>query len=170
MSASLPIDTLKKYKNGFRSFFETGTSEGDTVMTALECDFDEIYSVEKDAEIYRRAQQRFMAHRNVSLFQGSSVDALRLFLPHLTSPTAFFLDAHPDCEVGPSPILEEIDVISTFRYDFMIFADDMRLMGLQKWTAKFSDIEKRLNGMGMTVSLLENDHSPSDLLVAVRLK
>jgi len=167
MSASLPIDLLKRYRDGYEIFFETGTSEGDTVQTAIECGFRKIYSVELDQSVFDKVRRRFIASDRVSLMRGSSVEALATMIPSLDLPTIFFLDAHPDVDQGVSPVLEELDEISKVQVDFLIFIDDMNYMGMGMWTSRES-IFSRLDNMDMKYSIIPNDRRSDALLIAWR--
>jgi hypothetical protein len=169
MSASLPREILKKYKGNFNGFFETGTSEGDTVSTAIDIGFDRIYSVEMDETICLRATDRFAPFPDVYIFWSDSLTALRMLLPLVHEPLVFFLDAHPDCTSGPSPILEELKLIKSYRFPVTIFADDMRLMGVEKWKdSSVENIRKMLESFPQEFEIeqIANEHSSMDLLVA----
>jgi len=171
MSASLPIEYLRDLPFHFPAFFETGTSEGDTVQSALEAGFSEIYSVEFHPEIFRKAQRRFVESKNVSLLNFKSVEGLKILIPFIEVPTVFFLDAHPDRDAGESPILEELDEISKFKLPFVIFADDMRLMGQGKWSrSSTSAIQEKILSIhsDFMIDFIGNGHSDRDLLRAVR--
>jgi hypothetical protein len=169
MSASFPIEIMKEVKGNSQIFFETGTSEGDTVKTALECGFTEIYSSEIDKATWERSRARFVEEKNVAVMLMSSIEALSMILPNLDLPLMVFLDAHPDCTSGPSPILEELDLVLKYPGKLVIAADDMRLMGLYRWSASTVEviIDKILSaGRRFRINRRENGHRFDDLLVA----
>lgn len=134
MSGSLPIEILKKYKGDSDIFFETGTDKGDTVQTALECGFSDIFSVEIDSDKAMLASIRFMQYNDVvSIINNNSVTTLKNVLPFLTGKIVFWLDAHADCHVECTPLLNELEAIKGYKYPVTIMIDDMRLTGLAKW-------------------------------------
>jgi hypothetical protein len=169
MSASLPLEILKRYKKDFLIFFETGTSEGDSTQTAIETGFETLYTVEYDRETYKRAYKRFEATPNVHVYNSNSVEALSTVLPHIPFPIMFFLDAHADSGVECSPMLKELEVIKRCKYPVSIMIDDMRLIGHQKWNEftlpQLIDSLHQINP-SFDIVFEENGHAPGDLLVA----
>lgn len=168
MSASLPLDILRKYKKDFRIFFESGTNEGDSVQTALEAGFQQIYSIEIEIDIAARAIHRFREFPQVTIIRSSSVEALKLLLPDLYEPIFFFLDGHPDCTNSITPLLDEIGLIGSHPFKDTILADDMRLMGQAKWTTVTKQrIEEAVLRKGPYKIVYENnEHCPGDLFAA----
>lgn len=169
MSASLPFEILQKFKGDFEVFFETGTNEGDSTQTALEAGFKKIYTVEYNEEIFRRASQRFSTHSNVVVLNSSSVEALRTVLPTIEEPVLFFLDAHPDCSAGLTPVLEELEVIKDYKFPVRIMIDDMRLMGKGNWSSisipRIIESVEKMDSK-LVIDFVENAHENGDLLVA----
>lgn len=169
MSGSLPDDILLRFKHGFPVFFETGTSFGDTVQTALDCGFEQIYSVEFDEPTFLKSQKRFEKLDNVVIYKGDSVTALKMVLPFLTDPVVFWLDAHPDCGLGCTPLLDELEVIKGHEGLVTILIDDMRLMGKGKWSEvtllkildKLTEINPNFN-----IEFIDNQRAKGDILVA----
>jgi len=169
MSASLPHDILKKYKKEFSIFFEAGTSEGDSTQTAIELGFNEIYTIELDKETYRRAFKRFELTPKVHVYNAHSVGALKAILPFIESPVLFFLDAHPDHYHDITPVLQELEIIKSWKFPSSIIIDDMRLMGKNLW--KDITIPVIINKLyeinpNFEITFEENGHAPGDLLVA----
>lgn len=169
MSASLPIDILLDYKNGIEVFVETGTSEGDSVQTALDAGFERIYSIELDPQTCERARKRFEGNSRVHIFNSSSVEGLSKIMSSFNEEILFFLDAHPDCSAGMSPILDELSVILRHEYNDVILADDMRLMGKNEW--KDITVEKISRKVleknpAYRISLEPNGHDRKDLFAA----
>ena len=168
MSASLPLDILKKYKKDYKIFFESGTNEGDSVQTALDAGFERIISVELDEEIYRRANRRFSAFPQVTILHGLTTQMLEVFLPALQEKVLFFLDGHPDATSGMTPIMDEIDLIRNHSYSDLIMGDDARLMGKAKWeSATIEEIYRHvlLKSPHYGMILEPNGHDPRDLMV-----
>jgi hypothetical protein len=113
MSLSLPEKLLKKHLN--RIFIETGTHMGNGVQLALDCEFQDVYSIEKNSGFYNIAAERFKDHHNVMLYHGDSQECLPMILECIDEPVTFWLDAHIDpAEKDPKrqvPILGELAVI-----------------------------------------------------------
>lgn len=130
----MPIkeQVLNKYKNDI--FVETGTGCGYGVVSALDCGFRKVYSIEINENNFVKSKERFKDNINVYLFKGDSIVILPQVLTFVDASTTFWLDAHVDTRFNPllgkkrCPILEEIDIIMTnHAFDKTIMIDDMRL-------------------------------------------
>jgi hypothetical protein len=96
------MGTLSKYNlagmrvlHGLRSFVETGTAQGDGTEQARAAGFDPIHTIEVVPEIAAAARFRFAEHKQVRVWEGSSVSNLPLILKDLPAePCLFWLDAH----------------------------------------------------------------------------
>lgn len=173
MSGSLPNPILLKYKNGCSIFFETGTSHGDTVQTAIECGFEEVYSVETDENLCSEVINRFKKSTTpVYIYHSSSEQALGSVLPYLESSILFWLDAHPDCGSGCTPILEELKAIKGYKHPIVIMIDDMRLMDKGKWTVTIQDILDKLNEINphFSIEFEDTERGRGDILVAFDMR
>ena len=168
MSGSLPNSLIQKYKNGSGIFFETGTSAGDSLATAAEEGFDLLYSVELDIPTFNAAFRRFFNDVNIVIMQGDSVEIMEQILPHIMVPTMFWLDAHPDTTQGCTPILDELRAIGKMRIPAIILADDMRLMGMGRWTVTVPDIINSIREINPRYEIVfeSNGHDPRDIMVA----
>jgi hypothetical protein len=169
MSASLPIEILRKYRGRSRVFFETGTSEGDSLQTALEAGFDYYCSVEMDDKTQKRAMARFSDEDNLVVNHGDSVEALKELLPDISQAICFFLDAHPDSETACTPLLDELRAIRDYCTNVgAIFIDDMRLVGANKWKFTIQDILDLVEEINPEFKFLQvdNAHDKNDLFVA----
>jgi hypothetical protein len=114
---------------------ETGTFRGQNIQNSLE-DFELIYSVESDWELYLQSKRRFEGVPKVHIFHGDSVEFLEgLFLPE---PAVFYLDAHWSGwgEPTPLPLLGELKTLSKRAHPDVIVIDDMRLMGKASWSGE----------------------------------
>lgn len=112
----------KKYK--LRTFVETGTCEGDTIL-ALQPLFDRCYTVELWEAKFKEAKAN-LAHfgNSVSVFHGNSEDVLPQILYVLgVRPTLFWLDAHGENWIGP--IVQELEAIFASSAIGVILIDDM---------------------------------------------
>jgi hypothetical protein len=169
MSGSLPNELLTKYKSNNQVFFETGTSYGDTVQTALDCGFQTIYSVELNQDVFNSSKNRFKDSSNVFLYNTRSDDALRTVLPYIEEPVLFWLDAHKDCNIECTPLMSELEAIKGFKYPVTILIDDMRLVGIYEWNKislkmlidKIKEIDPNLD-----IIFEDNSHASGDILVA----
>lgn len=86
--------TVREYaeKYRLRTMVETGTYYGEMVA-AMKNRFDEIYSVEYDAGLAERAQNKFARWPNIHILQGDSQLVVPQLLDSLTLPALFWLDA-----------------------------------------------------------------------------
>ena len=82
-------------KYGCKTYFETGTGEAVCLSHALKYDFDKLYTVDLDEELYEKAKNRFVGYP-LTLINNYSSKALDEYVPQLdpNTPVFFFLDAH----------------------------------------------------------------------------
>ena len=105
-------------------FVETGTHEGHSVQFALDLGFDEVLSCEFMNDRYDRCMERFTEEENVSLWCGTSLEALPGMLEQVDKKYCFWLDAHD--EGGGVPTFEELDLIKEHKIkDHTIIIDDV---------------------------------------------
>jgi hypothetical protein len=170
MSSSLPLDVLTKYKTTSRIFFETGTFNGETVTTAMEAGFEDIFSVDISEEKYAKNVIKFRNWPHVHLFLGDSVEALRTVLRLIDDPVVFWLDAHPMPKTGPAftPLLNELQAIADWGKPCTILADDMRLVGTEYWTIKMDKVISSIQKINQHFTIVreDNDHKKKDIIVA----
>jgi hypothetical protein len=83
-----------KNKCNISTFIETGTLYGDGVDYALEYDFDRVYSIEINKELYSRASAKYANKDKVEIIEGSSSDVLPDIIKGIDGNILFFLDAH----------------------------------------------------------------------------
>lgn len=131
-----------------RVFVETGTYDGRTVRQALDCGFEEIYSIEIDPNLCSEAMARFRENSKVNILQGDSLEMLVWVMNNLSCPATFWLDAHiqDSAVVGTVmvPLLQEIALIEPhFIKTHTIMIDDVRLFGAEPYWSNIS-IEKIL--------------------------
>jgi hypothetical protein len=72
---------------------ETGTYLG-FMVSAVKRFFWQIYSIELDEDLYRRAKSKFVRFRHVHFLQGDSAQVLTGVLDRIHEPCLFWLDAH----------------------------------------------------------------------------
>jgi hypothetical protein len=86
--------TVRAYAqdHGLRVLVETGTYYGEMVA-AMKRRFDEIYSVEYDLPLARRAQAKFARWPHIHILQGDSQQVVPELLKSLRQPALFWLDA-----------------------------------------------------------------------------
>jgi len=78
-------------------FIETGTYKGKmvyAVMPYVKEILKEIYSIELDETLCRKAQRRFAGYPNIHILQGQSEQVLPRVLSSIDEPCLFWLDAH----------------------------------------------------------------------------
>jgi hypothetical protein len=124
-------DTLNEYKN--RIFVETGTHMGDGIIKALNCGFEQIFSIELSENLFNKASEKFSNNPNVMLFLGDSAEILPNILKKINEPVTFWLDAHYS-EDGisvlgniNSPLMLELEAIKNHHIKtHTILIDDLR--------------------------------------------
>jgi hypothetical protein len=127
------IFTIRKYARNFGldMFVETGTNVGDT-LNGVRTAFKELHSVELDDGLYRGATERFRAYPNITIHHGTSDAFLKEFVPRLTKPALYWLDAHYSGDGTAradrdSPISEELAVCAkNWKDGSVILIDDAR--------------------------------------------
>jgi hypothetical protein len=128
--------TIKHYAEDYKLdlFVETGTCLGDMVE-AVKRDFERVYSIEVDEELFQRARHRFRKDRHVVVMQGNSARLLKHVVKQIDRSTLFWLDAHYSGGVTAkgktdTPILEELECLfdaADLRH--VIIIDDARCFG-----------------------------------------
>lgn len=148
--STLKAELLKKHPN--RYFVETGTASGEGVLTAIECGFENIISIEVNSAVYTKACERFVSRPEVLLILGDSGVVLPDAIAGIKEPITFWIDAHwstGECDLGPGvdkcPILRDIAAIGEHPIkNHTILIDDMRYFrsgGLPQWgNIKLGDI------------------------------
>jgi len=127
---------IERYSNK-KIYVETGSYQGESIKTALECGFNAVYSIELSKELFEHCVNRFEADMRVHMIYGDSAFALAELLAgkEINEPAVFFLDAHgsggitvdsPDVPYGK--VLEmELNAIKNHKtHGHTILIDDMR--------------------------------------------
>lgn len=107
---------------------ETGTYFGSMVNAARD-NFKNIYTIELDEELYKRAKKKFAKYEHIRVFQGDSGKILKGILTKLNKQALFWLDAHYSGGVTAgekrSPIERELKKILNHRIkNHIILIDD----------------------------------------------
>lgn len=129
-------EVLKKYAQEYalRTFVETGTYMGNMVE-AMKNTFADIYSVELEDFLYKRAKKRFRRHKHIKIIHGDSGKVLKELMPNLTTPTLFWLDGHYSGKLTSqgekdTPVYEELtQIFSSPDIGHVIIIDDARCFG-----------------------------------------
>ena len=124
---------IREYARRFslRTLVESGTYLGH-MLFAMRKDFERIISVELDDALYRHAVKLFAGEKNISLFHGDSGTLMPSIVGELTEPALFWLDGHyagagTALAGEETPILKELEAITSSPLDHVIFIDDARL-------------------------------------------
>ncbi len=128
------IFTIRNYARelGLKVFIETGTNVGDT-LDGVRPAFKELHSVELDDDLYKKASERFRKYPNITIHHGTSDTFLKEFVPRLTVPVLYWLDAHYSghgtARAGEdSPIVAELQIcLNHWKEGSAILIDDARL-------------------------------------------
>ena len=132
---------IRRFQNEFNLpvFVETGTYLGHTVR-AVKNDFQYIYSIELNEDLFSKATLRFSKCPYIHIIQGDSGNVLPELLSCLEQKCLFWLDAHywgGVTEKLPlkSPIVKELEAIGNHPIkDHVILIDDARLFkGKNGW-------------------------------------
>jgi hypothetical protein len=102
------------------------------MLEAVRPDFKELYSIELDCELHKRAAQRFARRGNVTLLCGDSGTELPKLLDRISTPTLFWLDGHYSAGITArgdkdTPVLAELEAIARHPvHGHVILIDDAR--------------------------------------------
>ena len=80
-------------KYAIRVFIETGTYLGDMVA-AVNNDFDRIYSIELNEDLFKQAVKRFAGYKHITIVHGDSSQVMPEILRPINIPCLFWLDSH----------------------------------------------------------------------------
>jgi hypothetical protein len=121
-------EQLKNYVTDV--FIETGTYHGDGVLTALNSGFNQVISIEIDADRYNHSTLRLseqINNKSVKLYLGDVVNILPNILTEDLGKITFWLDAHETNSSDPCPLYKELEIIKSYkRNDCTILIDDLR--------------------------------------------
>lgn len=112
-------------------FIESGTYMGDMIFALKEL-FNQIFSIELNNNLYRRAKKRFSKFPHITILLGDSAELLPDVLSKVTKPCFFWLDAHYSGGITAkgnkeTPIMEEIiNIFSHSIKNHVILIDDAR--------------------------------------------
>ena len=84
------LEYARKY--GLRVLVETGTYYGEMVA-ATKKHFDQIYSIEYDSHLAKRAAAKFAKYPHIKILEGDSQQLVPEALKSITQPALFWLDA-----------------------------------------------------------------------------
>lgn len=107
---------------------ETGTYFG-SMVNGVKDSFKNIYTVELDERLYKRAKKKFAKYKHIRVLQGDSGKVLKDILIKLNKQALFWLDAHYSGGVTTgekrSPIEKELKKILSHRIkNHIILIDD----------------------------------------------
>jgi hypothetical protein len=134
-------------------FIETGHGFGGTLDDIVQGSYEEIHSIEVNAELARRGQERFSTCSRVHVHHGSSPRVL----PSLCDPkreTVFWLDAHYsggnygsdglDSEFGQCPLLAELAIIRGVAWQVppRIFIDDSYCFTTEQYSWVYKNCDR----------------------------
>jgi hypothetical protein len=104
---------------------ETGVGNRHGIVYAIGLQFENIYSIEIDAKLVKKATQGFMDHNNVEVIYGHSPDGIQQIISMLGGNVCWWLDAHCPHE-NIWPLEEEFTVIRNRDINKDVFImDDM---------------------------------------------
>jgi|TARA_B100000809_G_scaffold79452_1_gene77517 hypothetical protein len=127
------LKTISK-RYGLKILVETGTYYGDMVE-AMKDVFNQLYSIELSAELYKKAKKRFKGEKHIELICGDSGLELMNLMSKIDQPTLFWLDGHYSAGVTAkgekdTPIYEELNhILNSTDKGHVIIIDDARCFG-----------------------------------------
>ncbi|HZQ45574.1 MAG TPA: hypothetical protein VFC07_01065 [Verrucomicrobiae bacterium] len=134
-----------------RIMVETGTFRGDLIFALLR-DFDHLFSIEMQHELFLAAELRFAAEKTVTIIEGDSAGALPLILAKLHTPAVFWLDAHASGDetargAMETPIVSELSAILNHSVkSHVILIDDAREFGMGRHYPTLKRVQKMVAG------------------------
>lgn len=146
-------------------FIETGTLHGDGIDHAKKYNFNKIYSIEIDDELYEKAVNKYSEDNRVEILHGSSHERIQ-DLVSIDANIFFWLDAHfPSADCGKkkyldendiekrSPLVTEINTIKTRcgKYSDVIIADDLWLYN-ENYKHLIGDINSHMKSLGQNIT------------------
>jgi hypothetical protein len=136
---NLNLKYLKTFSKG-KTFVETGSLAGWTLVLAKEFGFRNIYGIELHPDWVTYCKDRFKDDPTINILAGESPDMLQELCPTLIEPATFWLDAHasgpnlPGGKYGGCPLVQELEAINLSPYkDHTLFIDDVRLFNTHEW-------------------------------------
>jgi len=124
---------IEEYRNkyGYTTLIETGTYLGEMVE-AQKTRFKNVISIELAADLFKKAQKRFINDKNVHIIQGDSGKVLVNLLNNIKEPAIFWLDGHYSEGITAKgakacPIFEELDAIfKSDQFNHILLIDDAK--------------------------------------------
>jgi hypothetical protein len=103
--------TFKPHKRDTKIFIETGIDRGGGIEAALECEFEQIHSIDIESGWYNQALDKFSLNKEVNLYLGDSGLLLEDIIKDINEPVFFWLDAHCGSEDAKRVTFRELDII-----------------------------------------------------------
>jgi len=156
-------NTVRSYaqRGHCRILVETGTFRGDLIFALLH-DFDHLYSIEMQHELFLAAEKRFAAEKTVTILEGDSTSALPPILAKLQMPAVFWLDAHAsggETARGAieTPIVSELTSILNHPIKtHVILIDDAREFGMGKHYPTLKRVQQMVAGTYKTFEVKDD--------------
>jgi hypothetical protein len=149
-------------KYHLRTLIETGTYYGEMVA-AVKSGFDQVYSIEFDPELARRAAKRFAGDPRVHILEGDSKEALPELLKTISQPALFWLDAGywgwANLARDPQRLSVEVEAaLSHPVKEHVVLMDDARMLNGQNGAPTFEELRSRIAARfpGRRVELLHD--------------
>lgn len=128
-----PIEIILKLKNAYPvpHFIETGTFKGETSYWASRL-FNTVSTIENSDTLFRQVKEKYSHISNIHFYYGDTRVKLKEIMSAMDSAGIFWLDAHWSGqktygENDECPLLDELEIINSSRFDHIVFIDDARL-------------------------------------------
>jgi len=142
--------TVEEYARRYnlQVLVETGTYYGEMVA-AMKNRFAQIYSVEFDAALARRAQKKFSRYLHIHVIEGDSQSVVPEILRKLDQPALFWLDAGYYGWAGmqgeQQRLGAELEAILNDRREHVILMDDARGLNGRNGAPTVEELRRRLD-------------------------
>ena len=134
-----------------RTLVETGTYYGEMVA-AMRNRFDEIYSVEFDSALARRAQKKFSRWPHIHILEGDSQRVVPELLQSLDRPALFWLDAGyygwAGLQGNKQRLTSEVEAVLGHRVqNHVILMDDARGLNGQNGAPTVAELKQSIQSL-----------------------
>lgn len=140
------LEYARRYK--LRTLIETGTYYGEMVA-AVKDQFDQLYSIEFDPELARRAIKRFAGDPRVDILEGDSQKVLPELLKAISQPALFWLDAGywgwANLARDPQRLSVEVEAaLSHPVKGHVVLMDDARMLDGRNGAPTYDELRSRI--------------------------
>lgn len=172
MSTTLRKEVLEEYKTDY--FVEGGTYKGEGIEIALQCGFNNIFSIELHKELYQEALLKFTFFEEVKIFNGDTAKILgKILTSYVKSNATIFLDSHFSGDHTAkgekiSPLIEELEQIKGhYIKNHNILIDDIRYIHDGTYGIRMDELISKIKEINADYNISFADgYQSNDILIA----